>query len=72
MCALVRVVSGPGVIGAGKSGVFVLEMLSFSPGPARLQARISNNDPDENPYSFTITGEVLAPPPPPPIDPAAQ
>ena len=60
--ALVRVVSGPGVIAAGSHGVFVLEMMGFTPGPARLQARIGNNDLDENPYSFAITGEVVAPP----------
>ena len=66
--ALVRVVSGPGIIPAGGTGVFVLEMIGFSPGEAKLQARISNNDPDENPYSFGITG-TIGNPPPPPIDP---
>lgn len=60
--ALVRVVSGPGVIAAGGTGTFVLEMIAFTPGPARLHARIGNNDPDENPYTFAISGEVLAPP----------
>lgn len=70
--ALVRVVSGPGVIAPGGTGTFVLEMMAFTPGPARLHARIGNNDPDKNPYSFAITGEVLAPPvvDPPLIDPA--
>ena len=65
--ALVRVVSGPGIIPAGGTGVFVLEMIGFTPGEARLFARITNNDPDENPYSFGITGRIGNPPP---IDPA--
>ncbi len=60
--ALVRVVSGPGIIAAGSEGVFVLEMLTFTDGPARLLARIGNNDSDENPYSFAITGTILSPP----------
>jgi hypothetical protein len=60
--ALVRVVSGPGIIGAGEAGIFVLEMLTFTDGPARLLARIGNNDADENPYAFAITATILSPP----------
>jgi hypothetical protein len=60
--ALVRVVSGPGIIAPNAEGVFVLEMLTFTDGPARLLARIGNNDPDENPYTFAITATILSPP----------
>lgn len=67
--ALVRIVSGVGVIAPGRSGEFVLEMLGYSPGPARLAARIANNDADENPYSFMISGTVSLPDPVDPVDP---
>lgn len=60
--ALVRVVSGPGAIAPGKSGVYVLEFMAFSDGTANFNARISSNDADENPYTFRITGVVLTPP----------
>jgi len=76
--ALVRVVSGPGIIAPNSEGVFVLDLLTFADGPARLLARIGNNDPDENPYPFAITATVLSPPVieppifigPPVLDPA--
>ena len=61
--ALVRVVSGAGIIPAGGHSVFVLEMIGFSPGGARLGARITNNDPDENPYTFGISGVIENPEP---------
>ena len=72
--ALVRVVSGPGIIPAGGRGVFVLEMIGFAPGAARLSARITNNDPDENPYTFGITGTIQNPEPGDPVvvDPAGN
>jgi hypothetical protein len=60
--ALVRVVSGPGSIGAGKSAGYVLEMMGFTAGPAEFNARISSNDADENPYTFHISGVIVAPP----------
>lgn len=59
--ALVRIVSGVPVIAPGASGEFVLEMFGYSPGPARLAARIANNDSDENPYGFMISGNVSSP-----------
>jgi hypothetical protein len=69
--AQVRVVSGPAVIAPGASSLFVLEFLSFAPGAAAFNARISSNDADENPYSFsikgTVTGGIV---PPPVVDPA--
>ena len=45
------------------------EMIGFSPGDARLSARITNNDPDENPYTFGISGVIENPEP---IDPAGN
>ena len=81
--ALVRVVSGPGLITPGTSAVYVLEMLGYSPGAAVFNARITSNDADENPYLFTVKGNVtggIVPPvddpplflgPPVAVDPAA-
>ncbi|HEX2749594.1 MAG TPA: choice-of-anchor D domain-containing protein, partial [Verrucomicrobiales bacterium] len=62
--ALVRVVSGPGTIAPGKSAGYVLEMMGFTAGPADFNARISSNDADENPYTFKVTGVIVAPPNP--------
>jgi hypothetical protein len=72
--ALVRVVSGSGVIAPGASSAFVLEMMGFEAGAANLYARISSNDPNENPYTFKVTGNVVeapveVPPIPIPVDP---
>jgi hypothetical protein len=69
--ALVRVVSGSGIIAPGASSAFVLEMMGFTAGPANLFARISSNDPNENPYTFKVTGHVVeVPVVDPPVDPA--
>ena len=68
--ALVRVVSGSGVIAPGASSVFVLEMMGFEAGQANFYARISSNDPNENPYTFKVAGNVVEAPvevPPIPI-----
>lgn len=62
--AIVRVVSGAGVIAPGASSGYVLEMMGFTSGKALLRARISNNDANENPYSFNLTGDIDASPAP--------
>jgi hypothetical protein len=44
-----------------ESTTFTIRFLSSVPGTHTAQVTVSSNDPDEDPYSFTITGTVQSP-----------
>ncbi len=51
----------------GGSASFSIRLLSASEGSFSGQLSFANNDADESPFNFTISGEVADVPPPPPI-----
>ncbi|MEJ2556049.1 MAG: choice-of-anchor D domain-containing protein, partial [Anaerolineae bacterium] len=51
----------PPSIAAGDSASFGVRLSSGTAGTKTGQVSISNNDPDDNPYSFNLTGQVVTP-----------
>jgi hypothetical protein len=49
-------------LGAGGSDTFTVQLQSSTVGPKAGQVIFSNNDSDENPFRFAISGTVTAPP----------
>jgi len=50
-------------LAAGESTTFVVKMDATAQGQPSGMLSFDNNDPDENPFNFTITGTVDPPPP---------
>jgi len=60
----VTIVSQPGaVVAASASTVMVLSVIPTAPGSFSCVVSIDNDDPDENPYTWTIAGNAIAPQP---------
>lgn len=45
-----------GVVSEGGATFFIIRFSPTSEGPATAQVSIQNNDSDENPFNFTLTG----------------
>ena len=53
----------PAVVAAGATATFTLRLYSLVPGTFGGTVEFDTNDPDENPYSFVIAGQVNTPVP---------
>lgn len=60
--SLVEPLSGP--LPPGQSDEFTVALSTGSPGTKNGSISFSNNDSNENPFNFPITGNVIAPPAP--------
>ena len=49
-------------IASGAADTFAIQMGTSVPGPKTGEVRFENNDPDENPFSFPLSGMVTGPP----------
>lgn len=55
-------------IPAGNQDTFTVQLSTAAEGTFAGAISFNNDDGDENPYDFTVTGTILAPPAPPSID----
>ncbi|MCC6464531.1 MAG: putative Ig domain-containing protein, partial [Planctomycetes bacterium] len=62
----VGVIQPSSPVSAGSSQPFTLEVTPAAAGNFSLAVSIANTDPDENPYTFTVSGTASGSPSPPP------